>query len=219
MTHTNPQALLRETLSHYRSLSSYADTGRVTTKLPILRGLAATEVRFETQFSRPNLFRFKFDLPHPFPPLSHIVTTHICGTDGRGAYSWTREHEGDIELEECRDLSMAVAGATGISSGSCYTIADLLLGNLGGRPVFEDVDAAFGDDTVVDDVLCRVIRLASSVERLAVAIDPGSLRVRRLWTSIGGALSEEDRGSIRIDQPIDPRTFERPRGNPGANSA
>jgi hypothetical protein len=40
------------------------------------------ETRFSTLFKKPYCFRFEFRSPHPFPPLRHIVCTHVVGSDG-----------------------------------------------------------------------------------------------------------------------------------------
>jgi hypothetical protein len=61
-------ALLARVVEKYGLLSSYQDSGVVLQ--PLSPNDAPIETKFTTLFRRPNLFRFAFSSPHPFPPLA-----------------------------------------------------------------------------------------------------------------------------------------------------
>ena len=83
-TRNEAEDLLDRTIAGYRVFSSYCDSGFVQIGAP--GEPARYSTTFETLFARPGLFRFKFQTPHPHPPLAHLVTTTICGFDGIAAY-------------------------------------------------------------------------------------------------------------------------------------
>ena len=124
--------LLANVVSHYRSMSSYADEGVVLTPIATPQLSTVVKTQFSTAILKPNLFRFKFSSPHPYPPLSHVVTTSVCGFDGAAAYFWVKFHGKASQLRIERNLQMAVAAATGVSGRSVRTVAELMLPEIGG---------------------------------------------------------------------------------------
>ena len=119
--------LLASVADAYVSLSSYSDEGVVNTTLRMPEASFQHTIKFFTAYVKPNLFRFKFENPHPYPPLAHVITTHICGFDGTSAYLRTQLHDQPAEVRIETQFDMAVAGATGISGGSVRTIATRVL--------------------------------------------------------------------------------------------
>lgn len=127
-SYRNAQECLAAIASHYKSLENYSDVGVVREM-----GLSGEiSCWFDTQYIRPNQFRFQFTTPHPYKPLRHIVHKAIIGSDGCTPYFYKDyPHVGsNLEIEE--SLALAVAGATGISKGTAKSIADLLLESIGG---------------------------------------------------------------------------------------
>jgi outer membrane lipoprotein-sorting protein len=115
----------------YESCKSYRDSGAVKTVYTSAEGPGHTqEQSFKTAFVRPDRFRFEFTEESPRGQKRYIVWT-----DGDEAATWWDIRPG-IEREE--SLGMALAGATGVSSGSAHTIPRLLLPDeVGGRALAE----------------------------------------------------------------------------------
>jgi hypothetical protein len=198
--------LLEEVVKTYASMESYSDVGSVTQQVhpgdPVLR------MEFSTLYKRPNLFRFEFSRPHPYPPLRHLVTRHVVGYDGFGAYTLQRGHESEPTLQTRDDLSHAVAGATGVSSGSAHNIGRLLLQEVTGLSILDLVDPQFGAEMEIAGAPCYSIsaKLPKGGER-ELCIERGTLLVRRVRTRYGSAPAEELRDAIRVNPPLDDASF------------
>lgn len=204
--HAEAKQLLEEVVKAYASMDSYSDIGSVTQQShpgdPVLR------TQFSTLYKRPNLFRFEFSRPHPYPPLRHIVTRHIVGFDGFGPYALKREHQTEPSLQAPSDLSDAVAGATGVSSGSAHNIGRLLLQEVDGPSILDLIDPRFGADMEIDGAPCYSVcaRLPRGGER-ELCIERGTLLVRRVRTNHGKVPAVELRAAIRVNPPIDDASF------------
>ena len=212
MSNVDAVQLFRDALSMYRQASSYQDEGVVSVVSPELDG--GGKVTFETLFVRPSLFRFKFASPHPYPPLAHIVTTTICGLDRAGAYLWSKNYDEPARLEVCENLSMAVAGATGISSGSAHNIGQLLFGEIGGARFVDLEQLSSGSDETVEGMRCKSVhgRVSGVDAAVTLFIDPATLTIPRIDTRFGPFSSQEIRRSIRINEAIDSSMLARPNG-------
>jgi hypothetical protein len=212
MSNLDAPELLRAALSMYEKMSSYQDDGVVVVASPKLE--SRDRVSFETLFVRPSLFRFKFASPHPYPPLAHIITTTICGLDEMGAYMWSKNYDAPATLKDCENISMAVAAATGISSGSAHNIGQLLFAQVGGAR-FADLDSlSLRTDETVEGVPCK--SLHGSVPRadadVTLFIDPETLIIPRIDTRFAQFSSQEIRRNIRINETIDSSRMTRPNG-------
>lgn len=212
MSNLDAAELLRSALLMYRQLSSYQDDGVVVVASPE-RDVGAS-VTFETLFVRPSKFRFKFVSPHPYPPLAHIITTTICGLDERGAYMWTKHHDDPAKLKASENFSMAVAGATGISSGSAHNIGQLLFAEVGGAGFAELDKLSRRDDETVDGVLCRSVQgsIRGADVDVTLFIDPATLVIPRIDTRFAQFSSQEIRRNIQINEAIDSAKIVRPNG-------
>ena len=114
----NARAYLQAVYERYRSLQGYCDTG-------VSRSLGRRYPRickFETKYQHPNLFRFAFESPHPNKRRQHLSTKCVVGHDGTAPYFFSQHYSGPANLEHEESLDIAVAGATGISSGTAHTI-------------------------------------------------------------------------------------------------
>jgi outer membrane lipoprotein-sorting protein len=124
------QQVLDKMADTYATCKSYRDSGVVTNDFGPRPGSGATYPRhvdvkpFRTAFVRPDRFRFEYDDTTPEKPYI------ICAKAG-DVRTWWHIKPGE---EKQTSLEMAVAGATGVSSGSAHTIPALLLPQkVGGR--------------------------------------------------------------------------------------
>ncbi len=203
-------SLIEELVQRYAAISTYRDRGVV---LQALReGGAPIETSFETRFRRPGMFRFAFSNPHPFPPLAHILTQHCCGADSLGAYSWTKQHDESAYVEGEEDLSMAVAGATGISGGSAHTIGGLLMPEIGGFTLDRIRGSRVLCHETFEGAECIVVRAPHPVSgELSLWVDYESMTLRKLMTDHGSfPPGEEIRREIEINAIIQDHEVERP---------
>ncbi len=204
-TYKNARECLSAIATRYQMLDSYIDEGFVRP----FGSTGPNNCWFETQFSRPSLFRFQFTTPHPYPPLRHLVTKTVIGSDGTTPYSST-EHPGSapkIEIEE--SLELAVAGATGISKGTAHTIGNLLLECVGGfslsmlkRPRFRRSREFAGEHCG------RITGIHPRGGRVTVWFSTHDLLLRKIVRH--PFKREEVRKNIRIGQPPDQAAFRVP---------
>jgi hypothetical protein len=127
---------------------------------------------------------------------------------------WTKHHDDPAKVEEYEDTMMVVAGATGISSGSAHTIAQLLIEDFRGGMFSSLCNVMLGDDEVVDGTPCKSVhgRQPQAEIELMLFIDPVTMTMRRLRTQFAEFLSDEVRRNIRLNDPIEPSMFARPDG-------
>ena len=79
------------------------------------------------------------------------------GTDGSTIYFWSRSYDGSSELEYPESLLLAVAGATGISSGTAHTIGALLFKEVGGFRLTDMCRIRFRATREFQGVRCVVV--------------------------------------------------------------
>jgi hypothetical protein len=152
-TYANAREFLREVEAHYRSLPGYSDSG-LSRSLGLRRPRLCT---FETAYRAPGLFRFSFSSSHPYKPLRNLVTRDVIGTDGLKPYFYSRSYGGEEEIEVPESLEMAVAGATGISSGTAHTIGALLFQEVGGFRLLDLRKIRFRPRREIDGVPCIAV--------------------------------------------------------------
>ena len=101
------------------------------------------------------------------------------GLDNGKPYFWSRHYSGDPELEYEESLQMAIAGATGISTGSAFTIWSLLFGD-DGRDLFSALARPrFRQISSVDGVKChRVTAIHRNLHRVDIDIGVEDLLLR-----------------------------------------
>ncbi|MGR4869687.1 hypothetical protein ACIPRI_12565 [Variovorax sp. LARHSF232] len=199
--------LLREVVLRYRALVTYADTGYVRS----LGKSRSPTTSFETAFRRPGDFRFRFSSPHPYWPKRDLISRSQVGLDDGKPYIWSRHYSGDPELEHGESLQMAIAGATGISAGSAFTIWSLLFGADGfdlfstlARPRFR----AFSN---VDGVKChRVTATHRYLRRVDIYIGVEDLLLRGWVTRPGRFPHAEVRTNIEVGPKFGDSFFEVP---------
>jgi hypothetical protein len=94
--------------------------------------------------------RFTFFSPHPHPPLAHIITEHAAAFDGTEGYVVMKRPEDIRAIRTVKSLKLAIAGATGISSGSAHTIGRLLLPDVEGMSVLDLINPRFNPAADLD---------------------------------------------------------------------
>ena len=86
---------------------------------------------FTTAYQAPSSFRFSFEQGHPHHPLREHRTSCVVGVDALGPFLSLSFYGKPAKLERGASLETYVAGATGISRGSAYTIGSLLFKEVG----------------------------------------------------------------------------------------
>ena len=211
MSQRDAAQLLGRLFAAYGSFSSYEDDGIVS--MGDRNNPLRPDTTFRTLFRRPSLFRFEFASPHPYEPLAHIVTTSICGHDGVSPYMWQKHHDSPPSLEICESLDLAVAGATGISSGSAYTIAQLLMPQAeGSLAALEEL--SLGESESVEGVTCSVVRgkLSRADAETDLFVDLATSTLRRVDSRFDRFSSQEIRRHIKLNAEIDRSRFRMPGG-------
>lgn len=132
------KALFEEVAARYASITSYSDCGAVHTQ-PIDNDRMSTTI-FSTLYKKPSLYRFEFERPHPYPPLQNIITRNGVVFDGSTAYTWKQRGTNAPQTEVAENFSLAIAAATGVSSGSAHRVGRLLIPAIGGYSILDLVD-------------------------------------------------------------------------------
>ncbi len=172
-----------ERVAHaYAAASTYVDRGVVTDRFTTAQGGRTKTKPFETAFERPSRFRFEFR------------------DDGKSARAFTIWTEGDRafsrwfvtgnRIEQARNLSFAIAGATGVSSGSAYTVPSLLMPQeLTGSKVLELADARVEGVELIDGHRCYRVtgkRIGDSVRTLWIDVESRARHRAREQRGIAG---------------------------------
>jgi hypothetical protein len=211
-TADHAKALLEEVAARYASITSYSDCGAVHTQL-IDNDRTFTTI-FSTLYKKPSLYRFEFERPHPYPPLQNIITRNAVIFDGSTAYTWKQAGTDPPRTECAESFSLAIAAATGVSSGSAHRIGRLLIPAIGGLSILDLVDLCQGMDTVVDGTPCYSVAARypkCATPDMEFNIEKDTLLVRRIKTLGGGSRfsATELRHGIRVNEPIDDAMFSR----------
>ncbi|HEY0073657.1 MAG TPA: hypothetical protein VGB77_06105 [Abditibacteriaceae bacterium] len=105
----------------YAACQSYMDEGEVNTIFIQNKGRRIVTKPFCTAFVRPSNFRFEFRDRHS---EEEEWQRYMVWTDGISVKTWWTVRPG-VEIKP--SLSRAIAGATGVSSGSAHNIPKLLM--------------------------------------------------------------------------------------------
>ncbi|MFX1538540.1 MAG: hypothetical protein ACFFDI_30480 [Promethearchaeota archaeon] len=144
--------ILSQVENNYSSLKSYKDKGSVET--------STHSTDFETYYVSPNLFLFKWITHmHLYSPktLKKELRSryYAVWSNNTGAYSHYRYRSDSSDgLEKEENLGMAVAGATGISSGAAHKISSLMIKGVGGWKVTNLESLSLSGDKVVNGTNC-----------------------------------------------------------------
>lgn len=167
------QDVLDRMAKAYESCKSYHDSGVVKTVFIVAGFKRAEEKPFTTAFVRPNRFRFEYT-----EKVFNSEHRYIVWSNGKAVQTWW-----DIkpEVEKEKSLSLALAGATGVSGGSAHTIPALLLPNeIEGRTLMDLTEAKRIDDAKLDKVKCFRIEGKFADSPITLWIDQKNFLVRRI---------------------------------------
>lgn len=160
MNETNepdPSTIIEHVAKAYATCTTYQDHGVVETTY---HSGTPTEMKskiwFTTYFKRPNKFRFAFLLrameSFLFPEFIHVIWT-----DGKSVHIkspiWLFTQE--------RNLEMAIAGATGISSCAAHRVPRFLMPDVVGGKATDIKQAEYVKAEAVEAEICHRIHKAS----------------------------------------------------------
>lgn len=193
------KAILDNVFKVYSRLSSYQDEGIVIETRDEATGGTIEKMPFKTSFRRPNLFRFEW-INYT---LTKLGRTHVVWFNGKEAFTYWEPDR--YEKEE--SLSLAVAGATGVSSGAARKVALLLIEEeLGGANWKDLKEVSLAGEEVVDGVNCYHIKATFGSDPLELWIGKNDFLLRKsrkekkineiLW------ITEEFRRKIQVDHSI-----------------
>ncbi|HEY9677738.1 MAG TPA: hypothetical protein V6C76_07000 [Drouetiella sp.] len=111
------KTIFLQALEKYRTCKSYADEGQVLTTSTDEKRFPPQSISFKTYFVRPSYFRFFWN--------DGYGDGNSVWCDGKTSHLYFLG-----KSEEQEHLSAAIAGATGVSSGSAHTIPRLLMPDL-----------------------------------------------------------------------------------------
>jgi hypothetical protein len=205
-TFQNARALLEASVQSYRRLLAYSDTGK--SHRPHCRGERLCE--FRTDYRADGNFRFEFETRHPYRRLNHLKSTVVVGSHKGEPYFFDVSYSGEQTLEEPESLDLALAGATGISSGTAHTIGALLFAEAQGFTLLDLRRLRFRRDRVLDGVLCAAVSgLHPCGGRVTAWFGRNDLLLRRLVRS--KFRSEELRTDVRTNHELPDSLFDKPR--------
>lgn len=166
------EAILRQMRQTYASCNTYQDSGVVNVTYNQNSVITSRdEISFLTAFVRPDRFRFEYkDLVPDLEPR------YIIWGDGSEVLSWWDINPG-IRTED--SLSIAIAGATGVSEGSAATIPSLLISDQVGL-YFDITESQRLDDDSVNGFNCYRIYGMSGGDPITLWIDTKTFLIQRI---------------------------------------
>jgi outer membrane lipoprotein-sorting protein len=193
--------IINKMAERYRALKSYQDSGVVQS----YRKSGEKELvnSFKTYFVRAG-YQFRFEWEEPETRYSQ-KSWNIVWSDGgvvQTYWNWG-------ELDKDESLSMAVAGATGVSRGAAHTIPELLIAEIAGFSLSEVERVSLLREEKFDGEDCYVVR---GFHPFGFAIDlwigKRDLLLRRMReNNEDGTVDEEVRRDIKVNQVIPAETF------------
>ena len=142
--------IIQKMFEKYAACKSYQDTGQVTTEFFTENGNYTQAKPFKTWFARPDLFRFEWKARHS---ERSPYKTYMIWHDGERAYSYWEPDR----YQPCDSLANAVAGATGVSSVSAFTIVNMLIDDVKGHRIGEHESLSVVGDEIIEGTMCWIL--------------------------------------------------------------
>ena len=191
----SPQTIVKKMAERYAALSSYEDTGVVDTVSEGSFARRKTDLSFKTYFTRPNRLRFEW---LDYFPLS-TAERNVIWSDGTKVFGFYSVEPERIETKE--DISLAVAGATGVSRGSAHTIPELLMSEVGGFSVTELAKLSLKRQEAFEGEECYVVEgFHPNGEAWQLWISKNNFLLRKIRNpTANGQLTEQIHRDIKVD--------------------
>lgn len=153
----------------YAGCKTYGDSGVVKTLFVQDTGTRTVEKPFKTAFVRPGHFRFEY---------KDGTDRHIIWSKGKDVQTWWDVQPG---IQKPESLQLAVAAATGVSSGSAARIPAMLMPKqIEGWGGVHIRDAKRIEDGTLDEVECFRLEGKYVDDPITLWIDKKSYLVRRI---------------------------------------
>jgi outer membrane lipoprotein-sorting protein len=173
---TNPESwsatqILGRMAEVYAGCKTYRDAGLVKEVFFAASGDRTVEKPFKTAFIRPDRFRFEYRENN----WGDREDIYIVWRQGKSVKTWWDIKPG---VKKEKSLSYALAGPTGVSSGSAHTIPALLMPDeIGGSRLNELEDPKRIEDGKFDHVDCFRIEASYEVNAKGIKADTSEI----LW--------------------------------------
>lgn len=198
------QVIVYKMAERYAALSSYQDSGVVetVTEGPLAR--RGTDIYFKTNVTRPNKLRFEW-IDYVSPASFEKSAIWSDGVKSYGFYSFEPDH---VETKE--DIGMTVAGATGVSQSSAYTVPRLLISEIDGFSLTELEKLTLKKEEVFEGEECYVIEgYHPNGKAWQLWISTKDFLLRKLRTpSLKDEFQEEIHREIRVNDKIAEETYQ-----------
>ena len=196
----------------YAACQSYMDEGEVNTIFIQNKSRRIVTKPFCTAFVRPSSFRFEFRNRYS---EEEEWERYVVWTDGISVKTWWTVHPG-VYINS--SLSRAIAGATGVSSGSAHNIPRLLMPDeIGGSALSSIMDWKLLREEEVGSIIAYVIEGRRHSDRLTnLWVDKQTL-LRACLCSVG--LGQTGVDETRIQSGLSQRLERRAMASGGACSS
>lgn len=148
-----PQAIIKKMAAQYANASSYQDSGVVEDVKGEGTNQHDTIIKFKTYFSRPHFFRFEWTDRSIVTSEERLSVVWNNGKETYGYYSWD-----DPPVEKKENLSLGIAGATGVSRSSAHLIPALLIEEVGGFRLTETSNLSLLGEEIFEGEDCYIVR-------------------------------------------------------------
>lgn len=194
-----PETILKKSADRYATYSSYQDEGVVITTYHEATGGRIDKLSFKLFFSRPNRFRFEW-LDYY---LQESGLLKVVWSDGADAFVYWEPDR----YEKKESLELIIAGATGISGGSAYTIPRLLIPAIEGWALTELTKTVLVGEEIFEGEVCYRIKGFDSGDDLTeIWISKTDFLIRKVTThstfETFSTVEDEIHRNIKTNQPI-----------------
>lgn len=196
-----PEQIARKMAEQYSTISSYQDYGVVETIDK--SGRRRTDVSFKTYFTRPRLLRFQWvDNSSSAAPGRNIIWH-----DGKHAYGYYAFEPEKVETKE--NLSMAIAGATGVSLGSAHNVPALLMPEVVGFSLTDLESVTLSGRESFEGEDCYVLKgKHPSGDIYEFWVSKSDYLVRKLREPSTDGFEETIYRDVKINEPLPAETFQ-----------
>jgi outer membrane lipoprotein-sorting protein len=196
---TDAKRILNNMARVYSRFESYQDEGILVTTNDEPTGGTIEKMPFKTFFKRPDLFRFEW-IDYG---ITRLGRTKLIWFNGKEAFTYWEPDR--YEKEE--SLSLAIAGATGISSGTVNTVSELFLPDEAGRSMLKRLEkVSLTGEEVFEGVRCHRIKATDGGDPVELWVGKNDFLLRkfRRETKYEDRLriEEEIRRKIQVNQSI-----------------